>query len=333
MNNNNLNYNQDNNNQNNNLDYNNQNNNQYYNNQYYNNQNNNHNHIDYNMSSLHFTINQYINYNSNVLNLLIDNNNIMHRFTRHIDYYYRNHLTNNMQNHNNPNYYNPNYYNPNYYNQWYNYYNQNTINNHSDNDDENNYYNYYNNLDNDNGNNDNGNNDNGNNNNDNNDYDDIHNNDNDENTEITSMTIPINLERGLNNENREYFRNLSQENISTIIENNIEKTTFNLVDNPNDTICAICQDDFESDTEVGVMKHCNHIFKYDSLITWIHQKHTCPKCRYNILTNTNMICYNDSMVHSDYRSLNHNSSFILTYRQFRELLVVMFANNNITLVQ
>jgi hypothetical protein len=224
-----------------------------------------------------------------------------------------------MQNHNNPNYYNPNYYNPNYYNP--NYYNQNTINNHSDNDDENNYYN---NLDNGNGN---------------NDYDDIHNNDNDENdendenTEITSMTIPINLERGLNNENREYFRNLSQENIYTIIENNIEKTTYNLVDNPNDTICAICQDDFESDTEVGVMKHCNHIFKYDSLITWIRQKHTCPKCRYNILTNTNMICYNDSMVHGDYRSLNHNSSFILTYRQFRELLVVMFSNNNITLTQ
>ena len=46
-----------------------------------------------------------------------------------------------------------------------------------------------------------------------------------------------------------------------------------------------------------------------------------------------IISTNDIMVNSDYRSLNHNSSFILTYRQFRELLVVMFANNNITLVQ
>jgi hypothetical protein len=297
--------------------YNNQYNNQYHN-QYHNqdhNQDHNqyqnyyfNNNLDYNISNLHNTMNQYISYNSNILNLLIDNNNIIHRFTRNIDYYYRNHLVNNMQSYYNQSYnqsynqnynYNQTYNDPDYNNQWYNY-NQNTINNDNNNA---------------------------------NDSDSDNVNQNENENEITSMTIPINLERGLNNENREYFRNLSQENISAIIENNIQRTTFNLVDNPNDTMCAICQDDFEYNTEVGVMTHCNHIFKYDSLITWIRQKHTCPKCRYNILTNTNMICYNDSMVNTDYSSLNHNSSFILTHRQFRELLVVMFSNNNITLIQ
>ena len=140
------------------------------------------------------------------------------------------------------------------------------------------------------------------------------------------MAIPINLPIGLTQENREYFMNISHNNINSIIQDKIERTLYNLVENPNDTTCAICQDDFSSDTEVGIMKYCNHIFKYDSLITWIRQKHTCPKCRYNILSNTNMICYNDSP-DSNYNNLNHNNSLILSYRQFREMLVTMFSNN------
>jgi hypothetical protein len=63
----------------------------------------------------------------------------------------------------------------------------------------------------------------------------------------------------------------------------------------NQTRCPISYQDFENDTEIILIKQCNHIFKKQSLLNWFLTSSRCPMCRYN-LTSFN----NNSDDNSDY---------------------------------
>lgn len=114
--------------------------------------------------------------------------------------------------------------------------------------------------------------------------------------------------------NHEHYQELSNININTCIDENINNITYSSITNPLNNTCAISQDEFDANEEVSVFNYCGHIFKKEPLNTWLMNHHTCPNCRYNILTNSNLIKYS-----------NRTGSFkyFLTIDQFRHLL----ANN------
>ena len=120
---------------------------------------------------------------------------------------------------------------------------------------------------------------------------------------------------GLNLEfNDEHYQELSNTNINTCIDENINNVSYSSITNPLNNTCAISQDEFDPNEEVSVFNYCGHIFKKEPLNTWLMNHHTCPNCRFNILTNSNLIKYS-----------NRSGSFkyFLSIDQFRHLL----ANN------
>jgi len=114
--------------------------------------------------------------------------------------------------------------------------------------------------------------------------------------------------------NHEHYQELSNTNINTCIDENINNITYSSITNPLNNTCAISQDEFDPNEEVSVFNYCGHIFKKEPLNTWLMNHHTCPNCRFNILTNSNLIKYS-----------NRSGSFkyFLSIDQFRHLL----ANN------
>ena len=114
--------------------------------------------------------------------------------------------------------------------------------------------------------------------------------------------------------NDEHYQELSNANINTCIDENINNVSYSSITNPLNNTCAISQDEFDANEEVSVFNYCGHIFKKEPLNTWLMNHHTCPNCRFNILTNSNLIKYS-----------NRTGSFkyFLTIDQFRHLL----ANN------
>tara|TARA_B110000444_G_scaffold204458_2_gene197321 strand:+ start:9479 stop:10177 length:699 start_codon:yes stop_codon:yes gene_type:complete len=99
--------------------------------------------------------------------------------------------------------------------------------------------------------------------------------------------------------NNDGYRQLSINNLTTVINDNIRKMKYGDIVNPIDTVCAITQEEFENDNIVGVFNNCNHIFNYDALLNWIVRDQTCPCCRRNILANTNIISYVEPQTHEN----------------------------------
>ena len=52
--------------------------------------------------------------------------------------------------------------------------------------------------------------------------------------------------------------------------------------NPLNRECPISLDSFTDDDTVMVIRHCNHIFKQNSLMGWFRGHCVCPVCRYDI---------------------------------------------------
>ena len=129
-----------------------------------------------------------------------------------------------------------------------------------------------------------------------------------------------NEELGENNGNEEtreerinnYYRDLSRQNLINAIATNITKLKYRDLENPIDLMCAITQEEFEPDDDVGIIDNCGHIFKYDSLLSWLIRHQTCPNCRHSILADTNLIRYLDTQT---------NERLYLTSSQFRRHLI------------
>jgi hypothetical protein len=62
-------------------------------------------------------------------------------------------------------------------------------------------------------------------------------------------------------------------------------TTVYRVNRRQDDICAICQDDIESNQEVRRLDHCNHYFHRNCIDTWFQGNVQCPTCRHDIREN------------------------------------------------
>jgi hypothetical protein len=62
-------------------------------------------------------------------------------------------------------------------------------------------------------------------------------------------------------------------------------TTVYRVNRRQDDICAICQDEVESNQEVRRLDHCNHYFHRNCIDTWFQGNVQCPTCRHDIREN------------------------------------------------
>ena len=151
---------------------------------------------------------------------------------------------------------------------------------------------------------------------------------NSEQAENNNEEVENNNEEAENNNEEEervnnYYRELSRQNLTNAIVRNIRKLKYRDLSNPIDTVCAITLEEFQPDDDIGLIEHCNHIFKYDSLLNWLIRHQTCPNCRHSILENANLIRYIDTEL---------NERLYLTNRQFRRYLIRrilrIFRNNN-----
>tara|TARA_E500000178_G_scaffold227957_1_gene224728 strand:- start:776 stop:1600 length:825 start_codon:yes stop_codon:yes gene_type:complete len=113
------------------------------------------------------------------------------------------------------------------------------------------------------------------------------------------------------------YRQLSNQNLSEILNNNITIKKYSDIENPLNDSCAITHDTFNQDDHVACLNHCKHIFKYDPLVNWLNQHQTCPICRDNILTGTNIVKYTNS----------NDETMFLTRNQFRHFLANNIAYN------
>jgi hypothetical protein len=82
------------------------------------------------------------------------------------------------------------------------------------------------------------------------------------------------------------------------IENAIEQIRYGDIESPISEHCPISYIEFENDTNVSRIKHCQHIFDVNSLSEWLTRHNTCPVCRYDLktynTTNTNTNTPNDN---------------------------------------
>lgn len=58
----------------------------------------------------------------------------------------------------------------------------------------------------------------------------------------------------------------------------IRYTTFDELENTNETICPITQEVFNSEDNV-VLLQCGHYFKKDGFLVWARRSRSCPSCR------------------------------------------------------
>jgi hypothetical protein len=89
----------------------------------------------------------------------------------------------------------------------------------------------------------------------------------------------------------EDFEKLSNTNVYAIIKTATEKVFYGNIENPNNDSCSITQEIFSIYDNVTRIKECNHIFNSNAIEKWLIRHQTCPNCRYNILSNTNIISY------------------------------------------
>ena len=57
---------------------------------------------------------------------------------------------------------------------------------------------------------------------------------------------------------------------------------FGDIANPVNTMCPITREEFVPNDEVGVITHCNHIFNYNAVVSWLSRNFVCPLCRHDI---------------------------------------------------
>ena len=58
----------------------------------------------------------------------------------------------------------------------------------------------------------------------------------------------------------------------------VQYTTFNQIQSPNDIMCSITHDFFSLDDEVALLG-CGHYFKKSPFLVWSLRHNTCPVCR------------------------------------------------------
>jgi hypothetical protein len=100
-----------------------------------------------------------------------------------------------------------------------------------------------------------------------------------------------------NNINSEFtyedFQEVSLRNLKNIIANNTTECNFCTLCDPLNESCTITYEEFTPEHKVTKINSCGHIFNSKAINEWLITHQSCPNCRYNILTNSNIISYND----------------------------------------
>lgn len=68
------------------------------------------------------------------------------------------------------------------------------------------------------------------------------------------------------------------------IRNATEQISYGDINNPLSERCPISYIEFQNETNVSRIKHCQHIFDPNSLAEWLTRHNTCPVCRYDLKT-------------------------------------------------
>jgi len=111
-------------------------------------------------------------------------------------------------------------------------------------------------------------------------------------TEVHEFTIPINsTSSSLGTEFLTAFFNQFLQPVEVYpTQSQIEAATrvvkYNDILNPSSQDCPISLERFNADDTVMVIRHCNHVFKQNSLMEWFRGHCLCPVCRYDIRTYT-----------------------------------------------
>ena len=98
----------------------------------------------------------------------------------------------------------------------------------------------------------------------------------------------------------EYFEELSLTNLKTIINNNTTQCTFSTLNEPLNESCSITHEEFLPENRVTKINTCEHIFNSRAINEWLITHQTCPNCRYNILIDSNIICYTNQELNVNY---------------------------------
>ena len=75
-----------------------------------------------------------------------------------------------------------------------------------------------------------------------------------------------------------------QDVIVSPTEEQIENATQNIMYDSSlvELRCPISLESFEEEDEICIIKHCGHVFKRASLMSWFQRNVRCPVCRYDI---------------------------------------------------
>ena len=110
------------------------------------------------------------------------------------------------------------------------------------------------------------------------------------------------------------FIKLSNTNIYSLIKSNTNDLYYGNIENPTNDSCAITHEKFSNCDEVTMIKECGHIFNSSAIKQWLIEHQTCPNCRHNILTNSNIISYSDPD--------NNNKTVFLYTNEFKFYLAL-----------
>jgi hypothetical protein len=88
----------------------------------------------------------------------------------------------------------------------------------------------------------------------------------------------------LNNIINEFFEPINIYPTEEQINRAVRSIRYRDIINPTNTSCPISLEPFESNEQVSIIIHCNHIFKTNHLNRWFQRNHKCPVCRYDIRT-------------------------------------------------
>ena len=99
-----------------------------------------------------------------------------------------------------------------------------------------------------------------------------------DNTNIFSMlyTVPIGVRRNVNEGGGGGAPTNEQIHQATM------NTVFGNILSPVNATCPISRDEFNDDSEITMIRSCNHIFNRSSLREWFVNHSTCPMCRGDI---------------------------------------------------
>lgn len=94
--------------------------------------------------------------------------------------------------------------------------------------------------------------------------------------ELSAITVPYRM-NGTNEQPTEY------PTISQILQS-VELFTYNedTMDRVQDTRCPVSLETFTIGDELCEIRHCHHVFKWNSLQNWFSRNSHCPVCRHDI---------------------------------------------------